>query len=126
VHLSAQRLGKQSLNLPSNIGRPSKQLHTLTTQLLSQTLPKMTTHQGTDQSALTCQMQEKQAAELVLQKKIEEERTKCQQEKQQCKEEHRKEEKSRKQLEGAKKVRCNADATAARHCDSSTCLLKQT
>jgi hypothetical protein len=58
-------------------------------------------------------MQEKQAAELVLQKEIEEERAKRQQEKQRCKEEHRKEEELRKQFEDAEKVWCNAKATAA-------------
>jgi hypothetical protein len=36
-------------------------------------------------------MQEKQATELALQKKLEAERLKHQQEKQRCKEEHRKE-----------------------------------
>ncbi len=52
-------------------------------------------------------------AELVLHRKIEEERAKHQQEKQRHKEEHRKEEESRKQLKDAKKMQHNADATAA-------------
>ncbi len=58
-------------------------------------------------------MQEKQPAELVLQKKIEEECAKCQQEKQWHKEEHRKEEELRTQHGDAKKVWHNANTTAA-------------
>jgi hypothetical protein len=48
-------------------------------------------------------MQEKNEAELVLQKKMEEEHAKRQREKLQQKEEHRKEEEARKQQEDAKK-----------------------
>ncbi len=58
-------------------------------------------------------MQEKNEAELALQKKMEEERTKRQQEKLQQKEEHRKEEEARKQQEDAgKEERSKAKATA--------------
>jgi len=53
----------------------------------------MVTRNGTDRSKnLTAQWQEKQAAELVVQKKMEEERKKREKEKRQRKEEHRKEE----------------------------------
>jgi hypothetical protein len=55
-------------------------------------------------------MQEKQVAELALQKKLEEEHAKRQQEKQRRKEEHMKEEEMRKQLEDAEKEQHKAEA----------------
>ncbi len=63
----------------------------------------MVTCQGTNQSAYTSHMQEKNEAELALQKKMEKECAKHQQEKPQQKEEHRTEEEARKHQEDAKK-----------------------
>jgi hypothetical protein len=113
-----QRPILQSFSRLPNTGRRFTQSPLSTTQSLSQTLPYdedlMVTRQGTNRSTHASHMQEKNEAELALQKKMEEECTKRQQEKLQQKEEHRKEEEAWKQREDAKKEeRSKAKATAA-------------
>jgi hypothetical protein len=103
----AQRPILQSFSQLPNPGHRSTQSPLSTTRSLSQTLPYnedlMVTCQGTNQSAYTSHMQEKNEAELALQKKMEKECAKHQQEKPQQKEEHRTEEEARKHQEDAKK-----------------------
>ena len=69
VCLLALRIGKQSLNLSSNYGRPSKQSPLSMIQLLSPTPPKMTTCQATAEK--TRQLRRKQAAKLMDANKME-------------------------------------------------------
>jgi hypothetical protein len=80
-----QRPILQSFSWLPNPGRHFTQSPSSTTRSLSQTLPYdedlMVTRRGTNQSAHASHMQEKNEAELVLQKKMEEERAKRQQEK---------------------------------------------
>jgi hypothetical protein len=71
AHPLAQRLGKQSLNLPSKFGQ-SEQSPLLMTQLSPPTPPKMSTRQATAEKA--CQLKEKQAAELADAHRMEEQR----------------------------------------------------
>jgi hypothetical protein len=72
----------------------------------------MVTRQGTNRSDKATQLQEKQMAELALQKAMEEERKKRQAAKEQQKEEHRKEEEARKELKNGEKEKRKAEATA--------------
>jgi hypothetical protein len=69
VCLLALRIGKQSLNLSSNYGRPSEQSPLTMIQLLSPTPPKMTTCQATAEKAR--QLRKKQAAKLMDANKME-------------------------------------------------------
>jgi hypothetical protein len=72
AHPLVQRLGKQSLNLPSKFGQSSVQSPLLMTQLSPPTPPKMMTCQATAEKA--CQLKEKQAAELADAHRMEEQR----------------------------------------------------
>jgi hypothetical protein len=72
AHPLAQRLGKQSLNLPSKFGQSSKQSPLLMTQLSPSNPPKMTTCQVSAEKAR--QLKEKQAAKLANAHKMEEQR----------------------------------------------------
>ncbi len=74
----------------------------------------MPTRQGTDCSGRAQQMNEKQAAELALQQRMEAEHLKHQEEKQCRKDKHRKEEEQRKQFEDAKKEKQPAKAPPAK------------